>query len=95
MVADRRITAYDVRICIEEDADLVGRNVLLIREAGSPAGLLTVAIEGGDHHQAELKARLRERLGVDTVRIVWLGDLRVNWGFRQVVDSREIRSAGS
>jgi len=95
VVADRRITAYDVRICIEEDADLVGRNVLLIREAGSPAGLLTVAIEGGAQHEAELKARLRQRLGVDTVRIVWLGDLRVNWGFRQVVDSREIRSAGS
>jgi phenylacetate-coenzyme A ligase PaaK-like adenylate-forming protein len=91
LVGGRQITAYDVRMCIEEDDDLVGRNVLLIREADSAAGVLTVAIEGGAHDQANLKARLRERLEVDAVRIVWLGDLRVNWGFRQVLEANEVR----
>ncbi|HYB91622.1 MAG TPA: hypothetical protein VEC38_11320 [Candidatus Binataceae bacterium] len=91
LVGDRRITAYDVRNCIEEDGDLVGRNVLLIHDPESPPGLLSVAIEGAAHHEAELKADLEERLGVDAVRIVWLGDLRINWGFRQVLESREIR----
>ena len=90
LVGSRRITAYDVRMCIEEDGDLVGRNVLLIREADSSAGVLTVAVEGRAHDQAQLKARLCERLGVDAVRMVWLGDLKVNWGFRQVLDGSEI-----
>jgi phenylacetate-CoA ligase len=90
VVGGRRITAYDVRACIEEDADLVGRNVLLIREADSSAGVLTVAVEGGAHNQAQLKTRLGERLGVNAVRMVWLGDLKLNWGFRQVFDSKEI-----
>jgi phenylacetate-coenzyme A ligase PaaK-like adenylate-forming protein len=91
LVGDRRITAYDVRMCIEEDDDLVGRNVLLIREADSAAGVLTAAIEGGVYDETNLKARLRERLAVDAVRLVWLGDLRVNWGFRQVLDPTELR----
>lgn len=90
MVGDRRITAYDVRECIEEDAELIGRNVLLIREADSSAGVLTVALEGRAHDQAQLKARLCERLGVDAARMVWLGDLKINWGFRQVLDGSEI-----
>jgi len=91
LVGDRLITAYDVRLCIEEDPALVGRNVLLIREANPRAGLLTVAIEGEAHDPALLQARLRERLKVPTAHLVWLGDLRVNWGFRQVLDGREIQ----
>ena len=91
LVGDRLITAYDVRMCIEEDPALVGRNVLLIREANARAGVLTVAVEGDAHDPAKLQARLRERLGVATSHLVWLGDLRVNWGFRQVLDGREIR----
>lgn len=90
MVGRRQVTAYDVRECIEEDADLVGRNVLLIREADSPAGVLTVAVEGRAHDQAQLKARLCDRLGVNAARMVWLGDLKINWGFRQVLDGSEI-----
>ncbi|MGA7870945.1 MAG: hypothetical protein WCA22_08600 [Candidatus Binatus sp.] len=90
LVGSQRITAYDVRMCIEDNADLVGRNVLLIREADSSAGVLTVAVEGSAHDQAQLNARLRERLGVNAVRMVWLGDLKLNWGFRQVLDSSEI-----
>jgi len=91
LVGDRLVTAYDVRMCIEEDPALVGRNVLLIREANARAGVLTVAVEGDAHDPAKLQARLRERLGVATSHLVWLGDLRVNWGFRQVLDGREIR----
>jgi phenylacetate-CoA ligase len=90
LVGSRRITAYDVRLCIEEDGDLVGRNVLLMREADASAGILTVAVEGRAHHQAQLKARLCERLGVAAVRMVWLGDLKLHWGFRQVLDGSEI-----
>jgi phenylacetate-coenzyme A ligase PaaK-like adenylate-forming protein len=90
LVGRQRITAYDVRLFIEEDADLVGRNVLLIREADTSAGVLTVAVEGAPHDQEQLKARLRERLGVNAVRMVWLGDLKLNWGFRQVFDGSEI-----
>jgi phenylacetate-CoA ligase len=94
LVGGRRITAYDVRMCIEEDAELVGRNVLLVREAAAPAGTLGIAIEGRPHNPQRLQARLRERLSVDAVRVVWLGDLRINWGFRQVLDSRELPLAG-
>ncbi|WP_331963037.1 hypothetical protein [Candidatus Binatus sp.] len=91
LVGDRLITAYDVRMCIEEDPALVGRNVLLIREANAQAGVLTVAVEGEAHDPANLQARLRQQLGVASADIAWLGDLRVNWGFRQVLESHELR----
>ncbi len=90
LVGDRLITAYDVRMCIEEDPAMVGRNVLLIREANARAGVLTVAVEGEAHDPAELQERLRRQLLVATANIVWLGELRLNWGFRQVLDAREI-----
>ncbi len=90
LVGDRLITAYDVRMCIEEDPALVGRNVLLIREANASAGVLTVAVEGEARDPAGLQERLRRQLAVAAANIVWLGDLRVNWGFRQVLDAREI-----
>ncbi len=90
LVGGRRITAYDVRMCVEEDAGLVGRNVLLVRDAKARADTLTIALEGGPHNPSQLEARLCTRLAVDAVRIVWLGDLRINWGFRQVFDSREL-----
>jgi phenylacetate-CoA ligase len=95
LVGDRLITAYDVRMCIEEDPALVGRNLLLIRDANAPAGVLTVAVEGQPHDPANLQARLREQLAVAAANIVWLGDLRVNWGFRQVLDGREISLPGN
>ncbi len=91
LVGDRLITAYDVRMCIEEDPALVCRNVLLIREANAQAGVLTVAVEGVAHDPANLQARLRAQLGVASADIAWLGDLRVNWGFRQVLESHELR----
>ena len=90
LVGGRRITAYDVRMCVEEDAGLVGRNVLLVRDAKARADTLTIALEGGPHNPSQLEARLCTRLAVDAVRIVWIGDLRINRGFRQVFDSREL-----
>jgi phenylacetate-coenzyme A ligase PaaK-like adenylate-forming protein len=89
-VGDRRVTAYDARLCVEEDPTLIGRNVLLIREAEDRAGVLSVAIEGSPTNEQKLEARMRESLGVDAVELTWLGDLRINWGFRQVIDRREI-----
>ncbi len=95
VVGARRVTAYDVRMCIEEDASLVGRNVLLVRDAGGREKILTIAVEGEPHDPTGLEARLRTRLAVNAVRIVWLGDLRINWGFRQVFDSRDLGLAAN
>ncbi len=88
-VGSRVITAYDVRDCIERDPEMVGRNILLVRE---PSPVLNVAIEGAprDGDGDGIARRLRDRFEVDDVKMSWLGNLRVNWGFRQVVDAREI-----
>jgi phenylacetate-coenzyme A ligase PaaK-like adenylate-forming protein len=91
VVGARRVTAYDVRLCVEDDPALVGRNVLLIRERHKGAESLGVAIEGIATHEEALSRRLRDRLAVAKVDLVWLGDLRVNWGFRQVIEGTEIR----
>src|SRR5208282_1769797 len=88
MVGERRVTAYDARLCVEEDPALIGRNVLLIRNG---AAVLNVAIEGAAANQEELMRRMREWLGVARVQITWLGDLKINWGFRQTIEGREIR----
>lgn len=91
MVGGRMITAYDVRLAVEQDSALLGRNVLLIRERSAASGRLTVAIEGERCDSAErLEERLCAELGVERVKILWLGGLRINWGFRQVIDGREI-----
>ncbi len=86
-VVGQLITAYDVRDCIERDPALVGRNILLVR--ASP-GVLSLAIEGTEHGDGEIAQRLRDHFGVDNVKISWLGGLRVTWGFRQVIEAREI-----
>ncbi len=90
MVGERMITAYDVRLCVEENPALLGRNVLLIRDRSGASDVLTLAIEGGECDGDDTADRLRSRLGVARARIVWLGGLRINWGFRQVIDGREI-----
>ena len=84
------ITAYDVRLCVENDPVLVGRNVLLIRPEKRSSGTLSIAIEGVEHDTVAVQNRLCEKLGVDEARVVWLGSLRVAWGFRQVIDGREV-----
>lgn len=90
-VGGRRITAYDVRLCVEEDPALVGRNVLLIRDRHKGAESLGVAIEGAATHEQALTRRLRDWLSVGKVDLNWLGGLRINWGFRQVIDGHELR----
>jgi phenylacetate-coenzyme A ligase PaaK-like adenylate-forming protein len=90
-VGTRLITAYDVRDCVERDPELIGRNILLVRE---PSPVLNVAIEGTPRDGEEAARRLRDHFAVEDVKISWLGNLRVNWGFRQVVEAREIGLGG-
>ncbi len=86
-VGSRVITAYDVRDFIERNPELIGRNILLVREH---TPVLNVAIEGTSRHGEELARGLRDHFGIEDVRISWLGTLRVTWGFRQVVEPSEI-----
>ncbi|MBI2964309.1 MAG: phenylacetate--CoA ligase family protein [Deltaproteobacteria bacterium] len=87
VVAGRAITAYDVRLAVDEDPDLVGRNVVLVRD---DPNTLTAAIEGAPVGVAALEARLRQQLRLPEVEIVWLGDVRLAWTFRQVVERSEL-----
>lgn len=84
-VGDRRVTAYDARLCVDADPALVGRNVLLVAPDEGPADALELAIEGAPAGEAELERRLRETLGVEKARLQWLGDVKLEWGFRQVI----------
>jgi phenylacetate-coenzyme A ligase PaaK-like adenylate-forming protein len=90
LVGDRVITAYDVRLCVEEDPALLGRNVVLIRDPSGASDVLTVAIEGDGRKADDTESRLCAALGVERAKVVWLGGLRINWGFRQVIDGREV-----
>lgn len=85
----RTVTAWDVRSCVDEDPDLVGRVVLLVR-GPDRSEVLRVALEGRPGDEAGLRERLCERLGVEGAEVIWLGDARVQWGFRQVVDEAEL-----
>ena len=91
MVGAHTITAYDVRLCVDVDPALVGRNVLLVRSSVEPADKLTIAIEGEAQNAGNLEDRLREQLKVADVRIHWLGHVQIAWGFRQVLRQEELR----
>ena len=86
-IGSQIITAYDVRDRLERIPELVGRNILLVRER---TPVLHVAIEGVFRDSRELARCLGDHFGIDDIRITWLGNLRVTWGFRQVVEPREI-----
>ncbi len=88
-VGGRLVTAYDVRRCVDEDPELVGRVVLLVRS--SEPGPVRVAIEGRPGDESGLLGRLHDRLEVEDAEILWLGDTRVFWGLRQVIDEAELR----
>jgi phenylacetate-CoA ligase len=94
IVGGHRVTAYDVRKCVEEDDALVGRNLLLVRSGDPQDDALGVAIEGNAVDPEGLVRRLKERLEVPAATVTWLGGVRVNWGFRQVVGAREISALG-
>jgi len=89
VVDGRAITAYDVRTCVDADPRLVGRLVLLVRDRGAE-DVLTVAIEGEAVDPDGIAERLHDDLGVERVRFSWLGQARMAWGFRQVVDGSEV-----
>ncbi len=91
MIDGRAVTAYDVRMCVDADPELVGRMVLLVRDADTGPGVLSVAIEGDAHNADELEKRLGEGLGVEKVAFYWLGNARMAWGFRQVIDISEVQ----
>lgn len=90
-VGGRLVTAFDARSCVDADPELVGRLVLLVRGA-KPSGVLQLVVEGRPGDETGLKERLRERLLVDDAEVRWLGDVRVSWGFRQVVEESELRA---
>ncbi len=90
VVDGRLVIAYDVRACIDTDPDLVGRLAVLVRDAGAAPGALTVAIEGKPARAGALEARLSESLGVDEVTLLWLGEARLGWSFRQVIERSEL-----
>lgn len=89
-IGGRAITAYDVRACVDEDPAMVGRLVLLVRDREAPAGRLSVAIEGQQADEDTIAQRIHERFGVEDVDFTWLGQARMAWGFRQVVDKSEV-----
>ncbi len=91
IVGGKVITAYDVRLCVDEDPDLVSRNVLLVRDENRRCDQLAVAIEGTETHAEALKSRLCQRLGLPEVSLYWLGSVRVAWTFRQVLDRSLLR----
>jgi len=90
LVGGRLVTAYDVRRCVDEDPDLVGRVVLLVR-GSEPSEGVRVAVEGRPGDEAGLVGRLRERLEIESADILWLGDTRIFWGLRQVIDEAELK----
>lgn len=89
-VAGRLIMAWDIRSCVESNPDLVGRLVLPVRDPHNQSDLLTVAVEGEAIRTHQLEAHLAEQLGVGAVRVIWLGAVRMRWGFRQVIDISEL-----
>lgn len=90
VVNESNITAYDVRMCVDADPELVGRQVLLVRDAEAPRDQLSVAIEGEPLNVSGIEQRISEHLGVEKVSFSWLGNARMAWGFRQVVDRSEV-----
>jgi phenylacetate-CoA ligase len=93
-IAARTVTAYDVRLCLEEVPGMVGRNMLLVRDGERPAEALVVAVEGRAPAGADLERLLCERLEVPAATIMWLGEVRLGWGFREVIDRRELGRPG-
>ncbi len=85
------ITAYDVRLCVDTDPALVGRNVVLVRDRAATHPTLTIAIEREPTNADALEHRLREAFGVDTVVVHWLGRVQLGWTFRQALDRSELQ----
>lgn len=90
-VGDRLVTAYDVRMCVDADPELVGRQVLLVRDREGDKDVLGVAIEGEARNAEQIEERVFNSLGIERVEFSWLGSARMAWGFRQVVEKTEVQ----
>ncbi len=90
IVEEKPITGYEVRCVLDDDPDLVGRISLLVRD-DERKDRLKVLIEG-EPAGADPQGALAARLGVRDVEIDWLGGAELTWGFRQVIDARELVS---
>lgn len=89
MVAGLAVTGFEVRSVLDEDPALVGRVSLLIRDAEAK-DTLHVMIEGAPAGDAP-ERRLKEALGVAKVHITWAGGRGLSWGFRQVIDAKDLQ----
>ncbi len=87
-VQDKPLTGYDVRCILDEQADLVGRTSLLLNDPSQP-NRLRILIEG-EAAGEDPQGRLATGLGIDDVVIDWVGGAGLSWGFRQVIDVREL-----
>lgn len=82
---------WDVRLLMEADPDLCGRNMLLVRD--SQAERLTalhLVIEGEACNETALLERLHASLDPLDIRVSWAGRVALQWNFRQVVDPEEL-----
>ncbi|ESW60339.1 MAG: hypothetical protein Q27BPR15_12455 [Rhodobacter sp. CACIA14H1] len=88
MIEGRPVTGYAVRAILDEDPGLVGRVSLLVRdtEAKSRLRILIEGAPGGDDPEGVL----RRAFGLSDVQIDWMGGAGLAWGFRQVIDAREL-----
>jgi len=87
----RIIMPWDVRLLMEADPDLCGRNMLLVRD--SQAERLTalhLVIEGEACNETALLERLHASLDPLDIRVSWAGRVALQWNFRQVVDPEEL-----
>ena len=96
-LADRYVYPWDVRCLMEQDIELAGRNMLLVRDAQGWRGVNTdkqsrlhLVMEGQPCNESALVERLQQGLGMDDVRISWTGKAALQWTFRQVVNRSEL-----
>lgn len=96
-LGNRTIVAWDARVLVEQDPELVGRNVLLVRDVQGWRGMtldakpvLHLVVEGDPVNEIDLLQRLHVGLDLGEVRVSWAGGAALQWSFRQVVDRAEL-----
>lgn len=82
------ITGYDVRRILDDQPDFVGRVSLLVNDPSNP-NRLRILMEG-EASEVDPGELLAESLGIDDVMIDWGGGANLAWGFRQIIDVREL-----
>jgi phenylacetate-coenzyme A ligase PaaK-like adenylate-forming protein len=89
MIEGRAITGFDLRCLLDEDPELVGRASLLVRDT-TARDTLRILIDGNPAGRDPVQT-IREHFGISDVRIDWMGGTGLVWGFRQVIDVRELK----